>query len=220
MWGSFGSSGFTKRHYPYPETVTVTDFVIKWAHGSSPHELEEYHVNWIALTIKSTFERPFHPDVLYFVIQGPVYHSDEIGYSANGGFISKLEHEADGGAYVGERRMIVKLIPIASVPLLMAYDDPRKTPWPMPVIPAAERKFLTPWQPPVPEEAEFLYVVVPPRARLLPDDKVTTCTIDEQEKNVDLRIEWVGQNVDMPLVKLADTQVDDGAVRAILAAAH
>ena len=92
--------------------------------------------------------------------------------------------------------------------------------WPMPVIPAAERKFLTPWQPPVPEEAEFLYVVVPPRARLLPDDKVTTCTINEQDKNVDLRIEWVGSNAAMPLVKLADTEVDGGAVQAILAAAH
>jgi hypothetical protein len=131
------------------------------------------------------------------------------------------EYKSGIGTYFGERQLIVKLIPVASVPLLVASDGGNNNIlWPMLEIDAAERPFMAPWKAPEPVKGEYLYVLTTPRARLLPDDKVMGCKITEDNQQINPTISWVGQHADMPLERLTDTDVDEQAVQAILAASH
>jgi hypothetical protein len=193
--------------------LTVTDTWIKGARYGSPPLLNpvtgpQGSINWLSLTIKNIEERDRPVNVAVCSIHGPVYYDPNYGavpqyHIAGGGFVSKTwaDHSKGGDQwYLGERRMIVRLVAVASTKLAEGWNMKP------PVMPAASRWFG--WRKPTPTEREIAYLLAFPRLRLLDDDVVEWCKFgktvaDLPQDQLEPRVEWIGDHADIPIEHVA-----------------
>lgn len=130
----------------------------------------------------------------------------------NGGFISKQEaSQTDSARYVGERQLVVKLIPASTV----AFPYSTKAD----IHPMDKAARFLPWNPPEPVSKEVMYVLTTPRTRLLPDDVVGGCRFSDEDFHVDSKFGWTsGGDARLTMGLIGDQHVAERSVFAIAAA--
>ena len=136
-----------ERFWHFEPQATVKAYVIN---GLNPI-LDMDHVNRLSLTVESTYERPFRPTYAACFIHGPVYYDPRQSEGDDGGFISRLEaSQTPTAQHIGERQLVVKLIPVSTV--TFAYDDAngRKV-----VVPLPKALRIMPWKAPEPVGAKY-----------------------------------------------------------------
>jgi hypothetical protein len=212
--------------HPYHGEISVVDTYIKSSrYGGGPiptaYKTKSDDINWLALTIRNTDEQEHPVNVATCSIRGPVYYDPNYGavpqyHIAGGGFVSKTwatgSHKADQW-YLGERRMVVRLVAVASTKLANEWNTKP------PVLPAAERWFA--WRTPMPVNREIVYFLAFPRLRLLADDVVEWCKFgktiaDLPQDQLEPRVEWIGDHADVPIQHVAlDMDVPLNVIQAL-----
>lgn len=122
-----------ERFWHFEPHATISSYEIN---GFDP-VLDQLNLNWVSLTVESTYERPYRPTYAACYIHGPVYYDPQ-----QDSFISKLQVSQNPTAYyVGERMLVVKLIPVSMV----TFDEYQ---------PSAPNPAYG-WQPPAPQKEPY-----------------------------------------------------------------
>jgi hypothetical protein len=215
--------------YPYHGEINMVEHHIKWSrYGAGPimSAMGVSDSNWLSLTVRNTDEQDHPVNVAVCSIRGPVYYDPNYGAVpeyriAGGGFVSKTwaegSHKADQW-YLGERRMVVRLVAVASTKLA---EGRNMTP---PVMPATDRTFA--WSTPDPSEREIAYFLAFPKLRLFDDDVIEWCKFgktvaDLPQDQLEPRVEWIGDHANIPIEHVAlDMDVPLAVIQAVLAGAQ